>query len=121
MLRAAEAGDGRRSSAVIDVGRWLGVGLAGLVNVFDPQVVVLGGLFGRMAPLVAADRHAELDARALSRRPASRSRVVVARWAIDAPVLGAAERAFEPLLADPLCRLARRARSSRQEAAMANV
>ena len=51
---AARRGDGDVSltlASVQTVGRWLGVGIAGLVNVFDPRVVVLGGLFGRMAPM----------------------------------------------------------------------
>ena len=45
----------RRSPRSTSVGRWLGMGIAGLVNVFDPRVVVLGGLFGRMAPVRPAD------------------------------------------------------------------
>ncbi len=86
------------------VGRWLGVGIAGLVNVFDPRVVVLGGLFGRMAPMVLPTRARELAARALSVDPRASRAWSRRAWAIDAPVLGAAERAFEPLLADPLRR-----------------
>ena len=53
-------------SAVLALGRWLGIGLAGLVNTFDPQVVVLGGLFGRLAPLVHEPMDAELAARVMS-------------------------------------------------------
>ena len=83
------------------VGRWLGFGLAGLVNVFNPQVVVLGGLFGRIHPFVESD--ARRGAR--SARPAADAGgacgVIPAALGVDAPLLGAAELAFEPLLADP--------------------
>jgi hypothetical protein len=62
--------------------------------------VVLGGLFGRIHPFVARTIAGELDRRAL---PAPRGlvRVVPASLGVDAPLLGAAELAFEPLLADP--------------------
>jgi predicted NBD/HSP70 family sugar kinase len=91
-------------SALDDVGRWLGIGLAGLVNVLNPQLIVLGGLFGRIHPHVAGTLERELDRRVL---PAARRlvRVVPATLGVDAPLLGAAELAFEPLLADPAKRL----------------
>ena len=52
VLAAAEAGGARELAALDEVGRWLGIGLAGLVNIFNPRLVVLGGLFGRMHPFV---------------------------------------------------------------------
>jgi predicted NBD/HSP70 family sugar kinase len=100
VLQEAAAGSADALAAVDAVGRWLGFGLAGLVNVFNPQVVVLGGLFSRLHPLVGATLGAELDRLAL---PQAREaiRVVPAALGVDAPLLGAAELAFEPLLADP--------------------
>ena len=100
VLREAEAGSPAALSALDHVGRWLGIGLAGLVNIFDPRLIVLGGIFGRIHPFVSDVLEAELDRRAL---PAPRRlvRVVPAILGADAPLLGAAELAFEPLLADP--------------------
>jgi glucokinase len=40
---AARAGDPLSVELIADVGRWLGVGLAGLVAAFDPNVVIVGG------------------------------------------------------------------------------
>jgi predicted NBD/HSP70 family sugar kinase len=82
------------------VGRWLGVGLAGLINTFNPELIVLGGMFGRIHPFVARTVGEEIDRRALA---ASRTlaRIVPATLGIDASLIGAAELAFEPLLADP--------------------
>ena len=40
---AAEAGDEVALAAYAEVGRWLGVGLAGLVAAFDPRLLVVGG------------------------------------------------------------------------------
>lgn len=82
------------------VGRWLGFGLASLVNVFNPQLIVLGGLFGRTYPFTSATLLAEMD-RLTLRASRDLVQVVPATLGIDAPLLGAAELAFEPLLADP--------------------
>lgn len=100
VLREAEAEEPAALAALEHVGRWLGIGLAGLVNILDPQLIVLGGRFGRIYPYVAATVVHELDRRALE---APRRLVTVAPTAlgIDAPLLGAAELAFEPFLADP--------------------
>jgi predicted NBD/HSP70 family sugar kinase len=88
-------------NAVDNVGRWLGVGLAILVNVFDPEIVVLGGLLGRLHPFVLPRVERELDRLAL-RAPRGLVRVVPSMLGTHASLLGAAELAFEPMLSDPL-------------------
>jgi predicted NBD/HSP70 family sugar kinase len=100
VLREATAGSPAALGALDSVGRWLGFGLSGLVNVFNPRLVVLGGVFARIHPFVARTLDEELGRHAL---PAPRRlvRVVPAALGVDAPLLGAAELAFEPLLADP--------------------
>jgi len=100
VLLEAAAGSSGTLDAMEAIGHWLGIGLASLVNVFNPRLIVLGGLFGRIHPFVRERLEAELDRRAL---PASRElvRIVPASLGVDAPLLGAAELAFEPLLADP--------------------
>jgi len=100
VLAGARAGDQRSLAALEQVGRWLGLGLAGQVNVFNPQLVVLGGYFARLAPHVLPTVAAELDRRALS-APRNLVGVVPAALGDDAPLLGAAELAIEPLLVDP--------------------
>jgi predicted NBD/HSP70 family sugar kinase len=104
VLAAATSGDATALAALDEVGRWLGVGLAGLVNVLNPELVVLGGLFGRIHPFVAVTIAEALDRSALS---ASRElvEVVPARLGLDASLRGAAELAFEALLADPAAHL----------------
>jgi predicted NBD/HSP70 family sugar kinase len=101
VLREAAAGVPAALSALDNIGRWLGVGLSALVNVLNPELIVLGGLCGRIQPYVATPLQAELDRLALK---ASRElvRVVPASLGLDAPLIGAAELAFEPLLADPV-------------------
>ena len=100
VLREAEAGSPLALAALAETGRWLGIGLAGLINVLNPRLVLLGGRFRSSYPFVRSTLEAELDRRVLR---ASRQllRVVPATLGIDAPLLGAAELAFEPLLTDP--------------------
>jgi predicted NBD/HSP70 family sugar kinase len=102
----ADAHDGeRRALAAMDhVAEWLGLGLASLINVFNPTLVVLGGHFERMHPLVADRIDQVLDERAL-RAPRELVSIVPASLGVDAPVLGAAELALEPFIADPASRL----------------
>jgi predicted NBD/HSP70 family sugar kinase len=107
VLREAAAGDPTALAALDEVGRWTGRGLAGLVNMLNPRLVVFGGLFGKLFPFTEGAVLAELDRRAL---PAPRGLVGLTPAALgdDAAILGAAELAFEPFLADPARWLRRR-------------
>jgi len=100
VIRDATAGDSRALEALDRVGSSLGQGMAGLVNILNPRVVVLGGLFSRIHPFIAERLEAQLDRFALA-APRSLVRIAPAALGVDAPLLGAAELAFEPFLADP--------------------
>jgi predicted NBD/HSP70 family sugar kinase len=104
LIAAAHAGEPAAAASVARVGEWLGIGVASLVNVFNPTLVVLGGLLGRIQPLVVVELTSALDRGSLS---AARQLVRIAPGAlgVDAPIIGAAELAFEPMLADPAERL----------------
>jgi predicted NBD/HSP70 family sugar kinase len=100
LLERAAAGEPAALEAMSEEGRWLGIGIAGLINVFDPDVVVLGALFHRILPNVRS----ALDAEILRRQIHGLDRVVPVVGAAlgpDATMRGAAELAFGPLLADP--------------------
>ena len=105
LIEAAEAGEPEALASVAHVGHWLGIGLVSLINIFNPTLVVLGGVFERIHPLMAETLGSLLAERAI---PASRElvRVVPGTLGVDAPLLGAAELAFEPMLVDPAVRLA---------------
>jgi predicted NBD/HSP70 family sugar kinase len=108
LLDAARRGEPAATTALEEVAAWLGVGLATLVNIFNPTLVVLGGVFERIHPLVGGSVERTLSERSLL---ASRElvRVVPGRKGVDAPILGAAELAFEELLTDPATRMRPRA------------
>jgi glucokinase len=85
----AREGDSLALSVLDETGRWLGVGLAGFVNIFNPEVVAVGGGVMEAGELIlkAARREASLRARPPSRDLAE---VKVATLGPRSGVLGAA-------------------------------
>ena len=100
LFARAAAGESAALDALEVEGRWLGMGIAGLINAFDPDVVVLGALLDRVLPSVRGALDAALAARGIHGLVRS-VRVVGATFGDDATLMGAAELAFGPLLADP--------------------
>jgi predicted NBD/HSP70 family sugar kinase len=97
VLRRAEPGD-VRSLAV--VGEALGVGLANVVNLLNPTLVILGAMLAQLYPLVEEQVDGALR-RAVLRAPGEQVRLAVPELGADAVMLGAAELAWQDLLADP--------------------
>ena len=80
--------------------RWLAVALGNAINMLNPGLIVLGG-FLRVFPAYAADTlRAELARRSMA-APRRMVRVVPATLGSDTLMIGAAELAFAPVLADP--------------------
>jgi predicted NBD/HSP70 family sugar kinase len=100
VMRDAQAGAPRALTALAETGRWLGIGIAGLINILNPELVLIGGELAPFYPYVRSALEAELDRRAL-RSSRQVARVTPAKLGLDAPLIGAAELAFEPMLADP--------------------
>jgi len=101
ILADAAAGNKAALKALAEEARWLAVGLGGLINVFNPRVVVFGGFFGRIYPFIIDELHAELRQRTLDAAMTDLE-IVPSALGVDGPLVGAAELAFEPLLGDPL-------------------
>jgi predicted NBD/HSP70 family sugar kinase len=101
LFREARAGTPRDLDAVRAVGVWLGRALASLVNLLNPEVVIMGGSLANVLELARPDIEVELERRALA---ASRKAVELVPPGLggDSSLLGAADLAFRPLLTDPL-------------------
>jgi glucokinase len=84
--------------ALAGIGRYLGAGIATFVNVFEPQVVVIGGGFGRAGDLLleAARQVLAQDGLTPGRDTV---RIVQAQLGPDAGAIGAGMIAFEALAA----------------------
>jgi len=101
LLSRLRDGDERAVAAVRQAGEALGVGVAALVNLFDVDTVVLGGVFAPLFPWLDEPLQTVVRRRVLSAawapltvRPSDLGR--------DAAVIGAAYAPLRDLLADPL-------------------
>ena len=89
VTRLAREGDAVALSVLEETGRWLGIGLASFVNIFNPEVVAVGGGAMEAGELILKAARQEIMDRA---RPPSRdlAEVQVATLGPKSGVLGAA-------------------------------
>ena len=85
----ARQGDEAAISVLRETGVWLGIGLAGFVNIFNPEVIAIGGGAARAGDLILDAARHEVRLRAMS---PSRDLVEIkeATLGADSGVLGAA-------------------------------
>jgi glucokinase len=93
ITKAATGGDPCATELLDDIGRWAGEGLASIVTLFDPSVVVLGGGVSAAGELIMkpAERAFERTLPARSNRPRPVFRL--AEMGNDAGLIGAADLA----------------------------
>jgi glucokinase len=97
LLERAREGDERAIEALAEIGRLLGAAIGSLVNIFDPDVVIVGGGFGAAAGDLVLEP-ARTAARAEAIRPADTTlRIVEAELGDEAGLIGAGLVAFEAL------------------------
>ncbi|MFX0581334.1 ROK family protein [Nocardia nepalensis] len=106
IVEAAARGDATARDALHQVGDWLGYGVANLVNIFNPTMVVFGGVLREIYLASAAQVRSRLAVNGLL-AVRERVRLRTSALADDAPLVGAAELAFADVLTDPLQTLVR--------------
>ena len=91
----AQEGDEAALYVLEEAGRWLGIGLAGFVNIFNPEIVAVGGGAAKAGELIlkSARREVYLRARSPSRDLAE---IKAATLGPQSGVLGAAALARDP-------------------------
>jgi len=94
VFRAAQQGDPTARSLFEQTGFWLGVGLASLVTIFDPDVVVIGGGLATTGELLLAPARASLERYVFGRAHRDLPPVAPARLGSDAGLVGAATLAM---------------------------
>jgi predicted NBD/HSP70 family sugar kinase len=101
LVADARAGDLTALGGIRTVGRWLGLGIANVVNLLNPEMVITGGSLADVLELARPEIERQLDRHAMV---ASR-RIVQLRvpgLGRDSSLLGAAELAFQSMLSDPV-------------------
>jgi predicted NBD/HSP70 family sugar kinase len=100
ITRRAEAGDARTLSALKDVGTWLGIGGAILVNILNPDVLVLGGYFAVLGPWLKEPLERAIKDRVIA-PDGGGCRVVRSELGFAAAVRGGAQISLDQVFVDP--------------------
>jgi predicted NBD/HSP70 family sugar kinase len=100
VLAAAAGGEPDAKRALQRVAWWVGIGLANIVNIFNPDMVVLGGLLADVLELERAALTAQMRAGVVTEAQLD-VEIVPPSLGRESVLLGAAEIALEPVLLDP--------------------
>jgi glucokinase len=95
-VELAMIGDGDGREVIETVGRYLGLAIAGFVNVFNPELVVIGGGFGRAGEVLLEPIRRATHENGLSPQR-DLVRIVPAALGVEAGVVGAGLVGFEAL------------------------
>ena len=114
ILQAAEANDAEAMEALTEAGSAMGLGIANLVNIFNPEMVILGGTLSAAGKYLLPAIKEAVEKTAL---PEIRQQVqiLLSAFGPDASVMGAAALVIEAILSNPssVDRLSRRAHPQR--------
>ncbi|MGE5571481.1 MAG: ROK family protein [Bacteroidota bacterium] len=100
IVDACERGDSAAQQVLQETGRYLGIGIAGLVNAFNPEVVIVGNTIGRCGHWVLDEATREMEARGLSQLIRG-VRVVPALLGPDACAIGGVSLVLSDFLSLP--------------------
>jgi glucokinase-like ROK family protein len=100
MVEAARKGDRVALDSFEETGYYLGVGLANLINAFNPQKVVLGGYVTQAYEFLLPVIQRTVQKRAL-RWPREAADLVVATYLNDASLMGAVATVYSQILSNP--------------------
>lgn len=89
ILQGARSGDGVSISVVRDTAKYIGMAVANLVTMFDPETVVLGGIIASSGDIMLEAIRVETTRRLLPQQ-AEQVRVVLSSLGDDAIAIGAA-------------------------------
>jgi glucokinase len=91
---AARRGDQLAADIVAKAANYLGIGLANLVNIFNPELIIIGGGLSKMGDMLLKPARKVLKERAF-RLPARTVHIVRARLGSNAGIIGAAAYVFD--------------------------
>jgi len=91
---AARGGDQLACDIVTKAANYLGIGLANLVNIFNPELIVIGGGLSKMGNMLLRPARKVIEERAF-RLPAQSVRIVRAQLGSNAGIIGAAAYVYD--------------------------
>jgi predicted NBD/HSP70 family sugar kinase len=100
VLQAAAQGQPAVLVALAEVGRYLGIGIANLINALNPRMVVLGGVLSAVSPHILPRAQHELDERTLETAREG-IEVKISVFQVDACVVGSVALILRRILDNP--------------------
>ncbi len=100
IIQAAELGEPSVLHVLDEVGRYLGIGIASLLNAFNPSLVVLGGGLSPVGPYILPRAQREVEARALAAARAGVN-ITLSAFKFDACVMGGVSLIVREILSNP--------------------
>jgi glucokinase len=100
VLKAAQMGDQTAMDALAKVAFYLGIGIANLVNLFNVEVIVLGGALNNASSFLIKDIERVVTANTLA-PGREHLRIIPAAHGIDACVMGAVALVLDDILREP--------------------
>ena len=97
LIRLADGGDATARAMLAEIGGYLGSGMGSFANIFEPELIVIGGGFGVAAWEYVIPRAEEVMLREALRPMRDEVRVVRAELGTEAGLIGAGFVAFEAL------------------------
>lgn len=100
VVSRAQQGDLRTLAAVQKAGTSLGLGLSTLINVFNPDVIVLGGYFAKLFPFLIEPVRRTVHQRVMAESLAG-CRVLRSELGLYASAIGAAHFVIDQIITNP--------------------
>jgi predicted NBD/HSP70 family sugar kinase len=100
LVKRARAGDPRTLDVLAELGRWIGLGAANLANLFDPQVIILGGYFAHLGDWILPAAREALEAGTLA-GAGETPELATSTLGFTAAAQGGAIHAIERVMSDP--------------------
>ena len=101
VLQAAAQGQPAVLIALAEVGRYLGIGIANLVNALNPKMVVLGGVLSAVSPYILPRAQYEVNQRALE-TARDGMQIKVSAFQVDSCVMGSVALVLRRILDNPV-------------------
>jgi predicted NBD/HSP70 family sugar kinase len=114
VVAAAEGGDEYVLAALAETGHYLGVGIANLVNIFNPSLVVVGGALSLAADFLLPPIRQAVAERAMA-WPRQAAQIQVAAHRFDSVAMGGVALVLHDILSHPHLDLPRSAIRPRQK------
>jgi predicted NBD/HSP70 family sugar kinase len=96
----ARAGEPRVLEALGELGHWVGAGAANLINLFDPQAIILGGYFRQIAEWILPPANQAMRAGVLA-PDAGGCELTTSTLGFSAAARGGVLRVIDQVLSDP--------------------